>query len=421
MSTEDVGRAAALTVALLVGAAALGQPPPAQGSPDGDVSPADLEAIQRALEQDQAGRKRDAPPPAPTGPGGFLQSFNPDLSFIGDVALAVFSDEDNLQTGGHDPTRTGFNLQQLELAVGAAVDPYFRFDGNLVFALAGVEIEEAYATTLALPYGLQVRAGQFLTRFGRQNPTHPHSWTFSDQPFALGRVFGGEGNRGLGVEGSWLAPTPWYVELVVSATEARGEGTAKSFFGGSDLPVTSPLDFQLTLALKQFFALSDDWSLLVGASAANGPNATGHDNRTDLYGADLFLKHRPLTGTGDRVVTFQAELLMRRRQVPHDLLSDVSGYAQLAYHPDRHLGYALRYEYGSPSYGRDGRRRPDDLDPDWSEDRHRFTGAVSYWPTEFSRLRLQASMDAPGWRPDPVYAAFLTLEFSAGAHGAHKY
>ena len=55
------------------------------------------------------------------------------------------------------------------------VDPYFRFDSNLVFSQFGVEIEEAYATTLDLPANLQVRAGQFLTRFGRINATHPHA------------------------------------------------------------------------------------------------------------------------------------------------------------------------------------------------------------------------------------------------------
>ena len=56
----------------------------------------------------------------------------------------------------------------------------------------GVEVEEAYLTTLALPANLQVRASQFLTRFGRLNSTHPHAWDFTDQPLVNGRFFGGE-------------------------------------------------------------------------------------------------------------------------------------------------------------------------------------------------------------------------------------
>lgn len=154
------------------------------------------------------------------------------------------------------------------------MDPYFRFDANIVFELFEVEIEEVYATTLDLPALLQVRAGQFLTRFGRINSTHLHSWDFVDQPFAIGRIFGPEGNRGLGVELSWLAPLPWYVELVGSVTEASGEATAGSF-GSSDLGVDSPLDFQYTGAIKQFWPLRGDTSLAIGLSAATAPNATG--------------------------------------------------------------------------------------------------------------------------------------------------
>src|SRR5690606_8630759 len=140
-----------------------------------------------------------------------------------------FSHDEHRQTGAHDPTRTGFNLQQLEMSLGSTVDPYFRFDSNLSFSLEGVEIEEAYATTLDLPARLQLRAGQFLWRFGRFNAPHPHVWHFVDQPFTLGRLFGGEGGRGLGVELSWLLPLPWFAEVVASVQQADGEGTARSF------------------------------------------------------------------------------------------------------------------------------------------------------------------------------------------------
>jgi hypothetical protein len=125
----------------------------------------------------------DPAPPAPVVGARSGVSFNPDISFIADFALAAFNHDDNLQQGGHDPTENGFNLQALEMAVSADVDPYFKFNSNIVFGTDGVELEEAYATTLSLPASLQVRAGQFLTRFGRINPTHPHAWDFWDQPW----------------------------------------------------------------------------------------------------------------------------------------------------------------------------------------------------------------------------------------------
>jgi hypothetical protein len=345
----------------------------------------------------------------------------PDLSFIVDVAAAWFFPEsgeadENLQTGGHDPTHNGFNLQQVEMAIGKSVDPYFRFDGNIVFSQFGVEIEEAYATTLALPHSLQLRVGQFLTRIGRINPTHPHTWDFVDQPFAIGRIFGAEGNRGLGVELSWLTPLPWYVELVGSATDAAGEATARSFFGAEPLPLETPLDVQATLAVKSFFELSPDWSLLTGLSAATGPNPTGHDNHSDVWAGDVYLKWRPITRASDQIVALQSEWFLRRRQIPGDVLSDVSGYAYAFWKFARRWGTAARWEYGSPADDEGA----DYLDPEWTEGRQRVTAALTFWPTEFSRVRAQGSVDLPMWQ-DPVWAVFLAMEFSVGVHGAHKF
>jgi hypothetical protein len=350
-----------------------------------------------------------------------VQSLGLELALIADVALAWFSQDQNLQTGGHDPRKTGFQLQQLELSFGGAVDPYFRFDANLVFSLYGVEIEEAYATTLALPGRLQARAGQFLSRFGRLNATHPHQWDFVDQPFALGRVFGGEGGRGLGVELSWLTPLPWYVEVVGAVTEAAGASTARSFFGADDLGIESPLDFLYTVAIKQFFALSEHWSLAWGLSGAFGPNSTGQANRTDLYGIDLYLKWRPIGRTSHHVVALQAEWIYRRRQLPGDVAQDLSGYVYGTWRFAQRWGTALRYEQGTPAYDLNGNQRNDPLDPYWTDHRHRVSANVTFWPTEFSRLRLQVSVDLPGWQPEPSWAAVLAAEFVAGAHGSHSF
>ncbi|MCK6545633.1 zinc-regulated TonB-dependent outer membrane receptor [Myxococcota bacterium] len=377
----------------------------------------DLSAIEAALAADAAETSKA---PAPTG-GRSLQSLLPDIAFIADIALAAFSSDENLQTGGHDPTANGFNLQQLEMAIGSKVDPYFRLDGNLVFAEAGVEIEEIYATTLELPAGLQVRFGQFLTRFGRQNATHPHSWAFADQPIALGRVFGGEGNRGLGLEVSWLAPLPWYVELLASSTNARGEATARSFYGPEDLGVDGPLDLQTTAAVKQFFPLSDDLSLALGLSGATGPNATGRSNRSDVFGVDLFVKYRPITTESTTEVALTSEWLYRRRQIPSDLLTDVSGYVQLAWRFAARWSSAARWELGTAAKGEAGDTGLDPLDPEWTASRQRTSLALTFHPTEFSRLRLQGSADQPAWRDETIWAAFLAAEVSIGAHSAHTF
>lgn len=398
-------------------------PPPDATAPDGtapDSATAD-DDLAAELGDAIAADTATAAKNAPAGGGGALQSLNPDLAFIADLALAWFSQDQNLQAGDHDPHDNGFQLTGLELSVGKEVDPYFRFDANLVFGADGVEIEEAYGTTLDLPYSLQARAGQFLTRFGRMNNTHPHQWDFADQPFALSRVFGGEGNRGPGVELSWLTPLSWYVEVIGSVTDARGEGTARSFIGDAGRPVDSPVALQDTLAVKSFHELSPDLSLLWGASYATGPSGARKGDRADVVGVDAYLKYRPITRQSHTIIALTTEWIARRRQQPDATLTDVSGYAQLFWRFAQRWGTAVRYDYGGAATDADGATGADALDPDWTSARHRGTAALTFWPSEFSRLRAQISVDRPGWLDDPVVAGFLTLELAVGAHGAHAF
>ena len=64
--------------------------------------------------------------------------------------------------------------------------------------------------TTSLPYGLQIKAGQFFDAFGRINATHPHTWEFADSPIVNGRLLGADGLRGVGAQIAWTLPVPWY-------------------------------------------------------------------------------------------------------------------------------------------------------------------------------------------------------------------
>ncbi len=341
----------------------------------------------------------------------FMQKISLDIALTGDFALAWFS-ADNLQTGAHDPTKLGFNLQQLELYMGAAVDHIFRTDANLVFSLAGVELEEAYVTTLALPGGLQVRAGQFLSRIGRLNATHPHSWDFVDQPFVIGKMYGSEGNRGLGLEISWLTPLPWYVEIVGSAQMSTSSASNRSFLN-TENEITGFSDFLYTAAIKQFFAMGKQVGLFWGISAQFGPNNTGRGNRTNIYASDLHLKFSPAKYP-EMFIVLQAEIFLRTRQIPGDMLFDGAGYAELLWQINKFIGTAVRGEYGSGLLN-------DYLDPAWTKDRWRAAYQLTWTPSHFTRIRGQASVDIPKWLDKPIWALFLALEFTAGSHPAHNY
>jgi hypothetical protein len=405
------GAAQALGLACVLSATALAQTNPTE------------EDIRKALEADaKANAQANTPStPAPAAPAPlapavrFFQSLNPDLSFIADFAAAGFSEPLEMN-GGHDPTENGFNLQALELAVAASVDPYFRFDSNIVFLQSGSEIEEAYGTTLALPFGLQVRAGKFLTRFGRFNPTHPHTWTFSDQPLMIGRFFGPDGNRGVGMEVSELIDfLPWYAEVVLAAQDTRGVG--ESFilpnFDGSLPHVKSLGDLQYTGNINQFFPLSDSLSLSWGISGMAGHNVPAQPSWTEILGTDIYLKYRPLTDGSVTIVSLSAEATVRRYQTAAGVVEDTGAFAHLFWRFALRWGAALSAEYVNAAR----------LDPFNIEGlQQRYKANLTFWPTEFSRLRLQYDLEPPGAdHTDVGHAVFLAVEFAVGAHGAHKF
>ncbi len=365
-------------------------------------------------ELDAAIAADSGPTPTPKAAPAVVGSANPNISLILDTALAWFNVDEPDQLGAHDPNETGFVLQQVELHMDASVDHVFRFDANLVFGLFNVEVEEAFATTLGLPAGLQVRAGQFFTRVGRVNSTHPHAWDFLDQPLVLGKFYGGESNRGLGLELSWLAPLPWYLEVVTSVQGATGDCCARSFYGGSAPPARDPRDLLTTVAIKQFHPLSDSVGLKWGLNFQTGPNASGAGNRTEIYAIDAHLRWATTDAGVKRSLTLQSELFHRRRQAPDTVLADTGLYAQLVYQHDKSWAFGGRFEWVEGLVA-------DPLDPEWATDRLRSTLQATYSPSHFSRLRLQGSVDDPGGDSPAVVGLMLGLEVLIGSHPSHSY
>lgn len=337
-----------------------------------------------------------------------------DTSWILDVAAAAFTEPEPRQLGGHDPAANGFTFQQLELALGGSIDTMLRFDGNLVFSLYGVEVEEAYATTTALTSRLQLRAGQFLTRFGRVNPTHPHAWSFIDQSLIIGKTFGSEGGRGLGIEASWLAPLPWYGLLTVSTHQAAGDCCSRSMAEAVSLDLSSPADLISTVRLEQFTDLTDQLGLSLGLSAQSGANGTGFGNRSDIFGIDLYLRRRDPADQLRRATSVTVEAIARRRQLPGRLLEDAGLLAQVVQGWSPHWESGARFETYT---GVD----EDPADSDWESARTRTTLQSTYFPSHFSRLRLQGSVDTAGGDGPEIAAVMLQLELVGGDHGSHSF
>ncbi len=351
-----------------------------------------------------------------------------------------YSDEENeslanLQAGGHDPNQNGFTVQNVELSLGGTVDPYFDAQSNIILQIDAegetvVELEEAFFTTRALPWGLQVKAGQFFTEFGRQNQLHPHAWAFADQPVILSRLFGGDGLRSQGARVAWLAPLPWYSELYFSAQNAKGE-TAVSFLfaegeevGGHVLQARDARDAGDLIQMARWLNgvdLSDTVSMNIGVSALWGPNASGESTDTAIYGADLYIKWQPeYTQRGFPFVSWHTEYLNREYEAGdgddpgNETLKDRGLFTQVLYGFTPGWVAGARWEQASA----DGDTNNDPL----RDDRQRFALNMTWYPTEFSKLRLQYNHDkTEHLDSDSVNSIWLQAEFSLGSHMAHTF
>ncbi len=374
-----------------------------------------------------------------------------------------------LQGGGHDPQQRGFTLGQAEFSLSGAIDPYFTGEAHVLTAVnpstgeTAVELEEAFLTSSALPYGLQLEVGHFLTEFGLLNPQHPHAWDWIDQPVVNSRMFGGDGMRQAGFRASWLPPTPWFSEFHFGVQNAGGV-TMASFLGGElahghgdehideeeddhaegiqgDGIARRPIvnqdvrgfgDFVYLARWENSFDPTDELTAVFGLSGLYGPNATGRDANTWLYGLDMKWRWQPAGNFGYPFLTWQTEIMKRDYHaarytqaadagdldsLPGRTLKDWGLYTQLLYGFRTNWAAGLRYEYaGGNGHSIGGRKN----DP-FRDDRRRLSPLLVWRPSEFSRLRLQYNYDAASHLKHDAQTIWLGFEWMYGAHAAHNF
>jgi hypothetical protein len=374
---------------------------------------------------------------APARPGQYM---NIGLSTLMDAGWSNASSLTSILQGDHDPKVRGFTMPNTEMTLDGAVDPYFKGFANLVWKLdangeTGVEMEEAYVMSTSLPWNLQVKAGQFFVDFGRQNTQHPHSWSFVDQPVIMSRLLGPEGLRSQGVRVSWLAPTPFYAEAMVSFVNSTN-GTTFSFrsdesseiHGGAaaERTVENSKDMLVVPRLTTSFDITSTQTVVLGASGAFGPNSGGAATRTSMYGADFYWKWKSATAAqGFPFVSLQAEAMSRTYGVdsraavadsfvtfPADEFVDRGGYAQLLW------GIKPRVVAGVRTDIANGDATP--FTSDFRGDRLRVSPSFTWYPTEFSKIRFQYNYDD---RKSVAQnqSLWVQFEFLLGAHAAHKF
>src|SRR5437867_945554 len=380
---------------------------------------------------------------APITIGGGKNYMNISLDGLFALAYSSAADLYNVEVGDHDPQQRGFNARNTELAFDGAVDPYFEGFANIVFKLDNdneteVEVEEAFMQTTSLPYNLQLKGGQFFAAFGRLNPTHPHTWDFADTPLVNGLFLGPDGLRGVGAQGSWTLPLPWYSQLIVASQNGRGStgfsfrnpGDNGMFFDRitTDREARGLQDFVWIPRFENSVNLSDTQTVLAGVSGAFGSNETGANSRTQIYGADLLYKWKSARAeAGFPFVKWQTEFMYRRFEAGHgandsfpvaETFHDWGLYSQVLWGFKKGWVVGVRGDYVHMQNS----EFTDDLD---RQTRSRISANLTWYPTEFSKLRLQYNHDfleSNFFLSDrQVDSVFLQFEFILGAHGAHKF
>ncbi|NUM79753.1 hypothetical protein HUU42_03025 [bacterium] len=182
---------------------------------------------------------------------------NPDISVIPDFRTAWHN-----EPGTADKNHLNFNLEEVEVAIQAPLNPYARADVFVAFTGnedEPVDIEEAYFTILkGLPLNFNIKGGKFLVDVSKLNTAHPHIYSFVYRPLYQSNYFGDEGLKDEGVEFNTLLPTG-NVYTKISATVGTGnglDGERNNLFYAS--------------RLSSFFTLSDYSVLETGMSGATG-------------------------------------------------------------------------------------------------------------------------------------------------------
>lgn len=345
-----------------------------------------------------------------------------------------------------DVANDGFDLREVEVGLRADIDPYFSGWAIAIMNDDGLALEEAVVLTTFLPWGLQLKMGKFLSDHSRLNAQHPHYWNFSDGTLVSRLLFGDGALNEKGVQTSWLAPTPFYLNFGVEALQGDNEN-AFGYIGEGPLDTKrGPRAF--IGWVKTAPNLCGGHAMEVGAFAGRGVHQEAHldidDNPGEdrflaghqmFWGADMVYKFSPPnTAYGKGVFTVEGGYVARKKDV--DLIESTvpgdTGFIGRA-QEDRQDGLYLQSMYGFAPRWRAGLRgetlgitnnnKNYDGTTDDAGQSYRGTAMIDWTLTEFSRIRLQGSHGRYDFEDgkENVNEIFLQMIFTMGAHGAHTF
>ena len=363
----------------------------------------------------------------------------PDISALGDLVGDLSPDGSTLEDGQR------FGVREIELAIQANVDPYFRADFILGVHGDAVEVEEAYATTTSLPWALQLRLGRVHLPFGKQNVIHRAELHAIEYPHVIRRFLGDEGGRGDGIFASRvLAPFGFYQELQLGVMDRFG-GEAHAHeeeAGGAEEVEATPAEpanrrlsgLGYVGRFRNYWDLSEAANLELSASAATGRSAQPFDReiadgvnavnaRQSIVGVDATYRWRPLQQGLYRSLIVQAEWMRQLNEEVADRSDPLGGPDMLYEGPRGDYDGAYLFARWQTS-----RRTFVGARYDWLQDDEAdgdtfgaVSGYLTWFPSEFAKLVAGYERVMPAGGADAVNRILLQATFSVGPHRPHPF
>lgn len=375
--------------------------------------------------------------------------FNPKIGLLLNGKYHKSSNKDDefnpagFQLGNHSHSAPqGFSLYESELSLSADIDDLFSLNSNIIFADEDgedkVEIEELYAQTSKLPYGLSLKIGRFLPNIGYLNSNHLHSDNFANRSIAF-RSFLGNHYFDDGAQLSWLLPTSFYNEIgfglfsgrnfPASSRDKNGTPVKSAFFKtGGNL-----LNGEIQLGASYLSSKTGETDRQSIHSHDGEQEINAFSGESNLFIADLKYSFSLSDNIKENEIIIQGEYFKRNEKglyyLEHNGVVEEEGnvntaqsgyYAQAIYKflPKWRVGYRYSKLFGSKN--KDIANFDEGI---LQHNNHRpsaNTIMVDYTNSEFSRIRFEYENQKLQYN-DSNDSVTIQYIFSIGAHPAHKF
>ena len=367
-----------------------------------------------------------------------LQALNPEISVNADIFGHLNKD---------DVSENNFFAREFEVSIISNLDPFSRAKVFLSHHGAGAEIapfeegehahahdeeagggfsvEEGYVEWVGLPGGLGLKLGKFFQQFGQLNRWHAHALPFQTRSFPHLAFIGEESLAQSGLSVHWLAPFGGLGGTYEATVEVTRSGNETLFGEAGDLSLLGHLN--------GFWNLSPSTDVDLGLSWIRGTYMDDHNaGDRDLYGAEMAFTWRPPGQSRYRGFTLRGGVMALNGLISEEEHEEEeheeedhepeSGDVLSALLNERALGWwsagELRLSQSWLVGARFGRvQHPEDT----SETAWVMSPTLTWWQSEYVRLRLEYDLLGRSFSSNSEGRLFLQVTMAMGPHKHETY